>query len=123
MNIVAIKDKLERARSTMANVRQKAKALTHEVVETALAAATAGAIGAYDEAKGETRENDMGYRTANIGPVPASLAVAAVGKAVGITQLGDESGRLASAIGQGALDAAAYIQGRRLWARHAQQSK
>ena len=118
MNLVSLKEKLERARSTMANVREKAKAGTKLVVHTALAGATAAGIGALDEAKGTTQDNDEGIKTAYFGPVPAALAVAGVGKIAAFWQLGDETGELASSIGQGALDAWSYVEGRRLWIRH-----
>lgn len=120
MNLVSLKDKLERARATMANVREKAKSGTKLIVHTALGAATAGAIGALDQAKGTTQPNDPAGMptTYNVGPIPASLAVAGIGKVAAFWQLGDETGELASAIGQGGLDAWSYVEGRRLWAKH-----
>lgn len=124
MNLVHVKEKLERFRASAARVREQAKAGTKLVVHTAVAAATAGALGAYDQAKGvaATDGSDMGVVTANIGPVPAALGVAAVGKVAAFMQLGDETGELASAVGQGALDAWAYVEGRRLYIKHQQSA-
>lgn len=118
-----LKDTVERYRGMMKNTREKAKSLTHEVVGTAIAAATAGAIGAYDEAKGTSKTNDQGITTAYIGPLPASLVVASVGKAGAVVMTGDETGRLASAFGQGGLDAFSYVMGRRLWKQHEATAK
>lgn len=124
MNLVHIKDQLARARAVGARVREQAKAGTELVVHTALGAATAGAIGAYDQAKGTPASDgsDMGVTTANIGPVPAALAVAAVGKAAAFVQLGDATGKLADSIGQGALCAWAYVEGKRLYIKHQQNA-
>lgn len=118
-----LKDTVERYRGMMTRTREKAKGLTHEVVGTALAAATAGAVGAYDEMKGVSRTNDQGIETAYVGPLPAALVVAAVGKAGAVVMMGDETARLASAVGQGGLDAFSYVMGRRLWKQHEATAK
>jgi hypothetical protein len=122
MNIVHVKEKLERARANIARVREHAKNITNEVVHTALGAATAAGLGALDESKGTTHDNDMGITDYRVGPLPASLVVAAIGKAAAVTMSGDATAQNASAIGQGALDAFAYVSGRRLWRRHAAQA-
>jgi hypothetical protein len=118
---LSVRDKYESALARIKSVKVHAKALTHEVVGTALAGATAGGLGAWDQAKGTVPANDTNAKiaTAMVGPIPASLAIAAAGKVGAIMMTGDETGRLASAIGQGALDAYAYVMGRRLWANHA----
>ena len=115
----SFREKLERARATLSNVREKAKAGTKLVVHTALGAATAAGMGALDAAKGTSQDNDMGVQVAYVGPIPISLAVAGVAKVAALWQVGDETGELASAIGQGALDAFAYVEGQRMWKRHA----
>lgn len=116
--ITKMKDTIERYRNAGKRIKETAKAGVHELVGSALAVATAGAVGAYDEAKGTSQTNDEGITTANIGPLPVSLVVAAVGKAGALIMLGDETGRLASSFGQGGADAWAYVMGRRLWKRH-----
>jgi hypothetical protein len=113
-----LKDTVERYRARAIKVREAAKGITHEVVGTALAAAVSGGIGAWDEAKGVAKVNDEGYSQAYVGPLPVALIVAAVGKAGAVVMMGDETGRLAGAVGQGGLDAYSYVTGRRLWKRH-----
>jgi hypothetical protein len=117
---LSIREKYESALARIKGVRVHAKTLTHEVVGTGLAAATAGAIGAWDQRSGTVPASDTNAKiaTAMVGPVPASLAVATAGKVGAIVMLGDETGKLASAVGQGALDAYAYVAGRRLYANY-----
>lgn len=118
---LSIRDKYEGALARIKSARVHAKAATNEIVGTALAGATAAGIGAWDQAKGTVPASDTNAKiaTAMVGPVPAALAVAAAGKVGAIMMIGDETGKLASAIGQGGLDAYAYVAGRRLWANHA----
>lgn len=116
--ITNMKETIERYRNGAKRLRESAKSATNEIVCTGLAAATAGAIGAYDEAKGTTQQNDEGITTAMVGPLPAALVVAGLGKVGSFVMLGDETGKLASAVGQGGLDAFSYVMGRRLWKRH-----
>lgn len=121
---LSIRDKYESALARIKSVRVHAKALTHEVVGTALAAATAAGIGAWDQSQGVVPDSDTNAKipTAMVGPIPGALAVAAAGKVGAVVMLGDETGRLAGAVGQGALDAYSYVMGRRLWANHAASS-
>lgn len=121
--ITNLKDTVERYRQAGRRIREHAKAGTNEIVCTALAVATAGAMGAYDEAKGVSKDHDEGIKTAYIGPLPASLVVGGAGKVGAFIMLGDETGKLAGAIGQGGADAYAYVQGRRMWIRHEANKK
>lgn len=118
MNLVHIKDKLDRARASLANVREKAKLVTTEVVGTALGLGVAIGMGALDEAKGESKDNDEGIKTHSIGPIPTSLAVGVLGKVGALAMHGDGLSHIASSGGQGGLDAWGYVMGRRLWIRH-----
>jgi hypothetical protein len=117
-NLVHVKEQIERFRNGAKRMREKSKEAMMLVGTTALAAATAGGIGALDEAKGETVDHDEGIRCHNLGPLPTSLVVAAVGKTAAVLNLGDSAGELASSVGQGGLDAFSYVMGRRLWIRH-----
>ena len=121
MSDLTVREKYDNVLARMKNVRVQAKAMTYEVVGLALAGATAAACGAWDQAKGVVPASDTNAKiaTAMLGPVPASLAIAAAGKVGAVVMMGDDTGRLASAVGQGGLDAFAYVTGRRLWANHA----
>ena len=115
------REKYESALARIKSVKVHAKSLTYEVVGTVAGAVTAGAIGAWDQAKGVVPASDTGAKiaTAMVGPVPGSLVIAAAGKVGAIVMIGDDGSKLASDVGQAGLDCFAYGSGRRLWANHA----
>lgn len=120
---MTFQERLTSLRKQIAEKKEEAKTAALAVVDTALAGGTALAIGVLDQAKGTVVANSAsGISQHMLGPVPTSLAVGVLAKGGGLAleMSGESIGRQVGAIGQGALDAAGYVAGRNIWAKHEQ---
>jgi hypothetical protein len=122
--VKSVKQRLESFRKHAAVLREKAKQTTHAVVQVGAGAVTAGAVGALDQSKGVSKPNDMGVTQHYVGPVPTSALIGGVG-IVGALMMNIDSmeSKMLLGVGQGGIDSAAYVMGKRLWIKHQQGSK
>lgn len=116
----------DRYLSVMASKKKaldKAKQVGETVTDNVLAGAGAAGCGILDQAKG-TEAGASGITQHKIGPVPTSLAAAAIciGAGVALEASGEKIGRQVAAMGTGALAVSSYVAARNAWATHAANS-
>jgi hypothetical protein len=121
MNLVSLKDRLERMKKSAANMREKAKEGAELVGETVLGGVVAAGLGALDQAKGTVPTSSVSkIAYYGVGGVPVSALVGVVGKLAALGTMGSQfASRSASAFGQAGIDVGLYLGGREMWARHA----